>query len=433
MSAILLAFAFAVAPMTATRNEAAFGPTDIILAIASVVSVVRAALVRARSAGTPAAADAVFRGGDAALPVVWVWFAMLGIMLISTLLDWPMVTAFDPQPMLTFLTYTVSAALMFALYVEGAGGRLRTFLVASIVIAFVIEVIYLAGYLAGFEPFFFYFRFVGLSENPNQTALHMLSFLVLAVMTLAKVPDLSRTIRALGMAVVLLALAIGLLSDSDAFTIASAVTVVGLGAYLLVAVFRSRSMWAGAIIFFGLPALGCLAVIYSDEVHGVYSAIQNELEYGNQDLDRISLWVHGIDAWLRRPWLGNGIGAWSGISTPFEAREAHNTFIDWLTVAGIVGLLAYLAFLASQFRRPIQRYVASYFALLSVLTFSMFHYTFRQPSFWLCFVAIQLVSGFVDAQGRDEERLSGKRGEGFRLPLLGERRLGASAQPTAKI
>jgi hypothetical protein len=68
----------------------------------------------------------------------------------------------------------------------------------------------------------------------------------------------------------------------------------------------------------------------------------------------------------------------------------------------------YLAMVVSLFRRPPLRYTGSYFAMLALLTFSMFHYTFRQPSFWLCFVVIRLISAYTDAQGRDEERLSGR-------------------------
>jgi len=390
--------------MTATRGDNPFGATDVLLGVASLISIASAFVWKARQFSIASVNPA----WTASRSVLTALAAMNLALLLSTLLNWELVQANGPDPLFNYASYAINPTLLLALYLEERRGRMRTFLIASNVFALIVGIVYLAGYFAGFEQFFYYTRFIGLSENPNQTALHMLSFEIVALMTLAKVRGLNRPTRAIAMLALITAFIVGILSQSDAFTIAAVVTIAGLGAYFLGSLVRSRSLWAGAVIFFGIPILLCLAIILNQPLSEAIASSQNELSYGNQDVVRYVLWQHGIDAWLTRPILGNGVGQWSGFAHSFESYEAHNSVIDWLSCAGLLGMVLYAAMVVSLFMRSPLRYTASYFATLSLLTFSMFHYTFRQPSFWLCFVVIRLISSYVDALGRHEERLSGR-------------------------
>ncbi|MDQ7840976.1 MAG: O-antigen ligase family protein [bacterium] len=95
------------------------------------------------------------------------------------------------------------------------------------------------------------------------------------------------------------------------------------------------------------------------------------LEHGGGVQVRLSLWRGAVRAWMRRPWLGQGLDSFRyfpNMSDPREARiyagktlpplfsydRAHNEFLEMAVAAGILGLAAYLwllvALLAPAFR-----------------------------------------------------------------------------------
>lgn len=112
---------------------------------------------------------------------------------------------------------------------------------------------------------------------------------------------------------------------------------------------------------------------------GVVSAVD-----GAQVSRRGALWRNSVAAILHEPVFGLGPGAHSGFNGPFEGEEAHNTFLDWGTQTGIVGLSLLLAYSSWIFYTVARcRNPSITGMLLAVGLFSMFHFTLRQPIFWL--------------------------------------------------
>ncbi|TDG00147.1 O-antigen ligase family protein [Paenibacillus piri] len=86
------------------------------------------------------------------------------------------------------------------------------------------------------------------------------------------------------------------------------------------------------------------------------SNIQTRLENINfaqhSVLERGTFYVDAIKLWKDYPVLGAGGGAWAALyekyqNNPYVSRQAHNFFLQYLVETGIVGLLVFLAFIAS--------------------------------------------------------------------------------------
>lgn len=99
---------------------------------------------------------------------------------------------------------------------------------------------------------------------------------------------------------------------------------------------------------------------------------------------RISLFTNAIRASFDSPLFGFGAGSFSGFNSPFEGKEAHNTFLDFLTQFGFfVPFLMYflmVAFFFSQLRSK-QYWVSGFVA--SYIVGSLFHFSGRHFVFWV--------------------------------------------------
>ena len=88
------------------------------------------------------------------------------------------------------------------------------------------------------------------------------------------------------------------------------------------------------------------------------------LEYGGGVAVRLTVWRGAVAAWMRRPWLGQGLDSFRyfpNMSDPREARlyagkalhpqfrwsRVHNEFLEMAVAAGVLGLAAYLWLLAA--------------------------------------------------------------------------------------
>lgn len=99
---------------------------------------------------------------------------------------------------------------------------------------------------------------------------------------------------------------------------------------------------------------------------------------------RFCLWRHALDAVDQKPLTGWGPGPHSGITGPLMQEEAHNTWLDWATQSGLIGLIALTAYMLWIFIRLLASGRYELLALfVALISFSMFHHTLRQPLFWL--------------------------------------------------
>ena len=100
---------------------------------------------------------------------------------------------------------------------------------------------------------------------------------------------------------------------------------------------------------------------------------------------RFLLYMNGIKAFTHSIFFGLGPGAHSyfELTEPIKLWESHNIYIDWLTQTGMIGLLL-LFYLIYKIVQPL--YINGEYiliaALISLLVFSFFHQTLRQPIFW---------------------------------------------------
>lgn len=267
----------------------------------------------------------------------------------------------------------------------------------SVTLALMLGVI--AKKWSGMDVFYYHSRWQHLSNNPNQFALLVLPLPFLALHLILRQHEKSLLIPTIAY---LLALALGLLSQSDALALA---WICG-GLVTALALLRNRPQTFTHIPAQPPPArharhiaamLILLMVASSTwQWRGVATAIITKLSQGTELSQRterkdpyevglrIDLIYNSLAAIQFSPLTGLGPGAHSGFTKPFAGEEAHNTLLDWGTQTGLVGmaaLAAYLVWLLWQVGRGRQYELTA--MLLSLYCFSMFYHALRQPLFWI--------------------------------------------------
>ncbi|PLS01122.1 O-antigen ligase family protein [Neobacillus cucumis] len=89
-------------------------------------------------------------------------------------------------------------------------------------------------------------------------------------------------------------------------------------------------------------ALGCFLLFFLIIGYGkVILFVQNFFHGDTNGENRLIIWGNAIKAWLHSPIFGLGPGSYSGTFV-FGGFEAHNTFLQILTQAGILGGILYI-------------------------------------------------------------------------------------------
>jgi len=210
-------------------------------------------------------------------------------------------------------------------------------------------------------------RFAFLSVNPNTLSLY--SICACFIISLSYPRGLIRYV------LILSAIFYGGIALSDSFYLA---IVLGL----LVS-FISFAQWKGFLLALILIAIMLSSIILINfELNPIKSMIDlwNQADQGGA---RLTLLKNGIDAYSYSPFIGHGAGAFSGSYHAFDRFEAHNTYIDLLTIGGPVLMLIFIIPLLAPilyFHRN-KEYLTLAF-LVAVLFFSFFHFTARHPIIW---------------------------------------------------
>ncbi|MBQ9759955.1 MAG: O-antigen ligase family protein [Clostridia bacterium] len=130
-----------------------------------------------------------------------------------------------------------------------------------------------------------------------------------------------------------------LLSQSRAALLVGALSFVLCVLYLC---FSGKNQKLNRILTLSILALGLLALPFVFDK--VKTLLGNFLEQGLGDNGRFDLWSSAIDAFLRNPILGSGFydvchyEGWGMFGMP---QMCHNTILQVLGTAGILGILAY--------------------------------------------------------------------------------------------
>jgi O-antigen ligase len=229
-------------------------------------------------------------------------------------------------------------------------------------------------------------RFQGWATNPNQTALLMAPIPFVAGMLLSRAPARAERIWWAGIVAASVVIGIATLSDS-----VFVVWAMGGPAWLLVRWYGSATAGAHGYLRKGivavvLPVLA--AAVIANFVVPAYEVVGG-LSRSYQGALRFMIWANGVEAIGTSPIVGLGPGPHSGETRPFSGLEVHNTFIDWPTRTGLLGMLAYIGLLLwVAIRAWRAKQYLLLLALMSVVVFGAFHFVLRQPVFWLYLVIV---------------------------------------------
>jgi O-antigen ligase len=380
-------FGAALAFTTATQlRRGPLGPGEAMLLVWLVVRV--AGLAVQRTVCVPREAR----------PVLYFWIAAVPLLLAGWLSKVLVAGISRPNSALydtAAFAFTAGAIVVFILQRDLAA-RVRAAAAAMFVACVGPLALLLAAGVAGVGTgpvkVWFGFRFAGWSLNPNQAALALLPMPLIALFFFSASRTAWERVRwgAGGAGAVLL----GVATLSDGLMLAWAVSFAPLAA---VAFFRIASDRRGSILRQGLmrvvvPLLVLLSAgAIAPRVVAKVAEAAGELSASRQSSERLTVWANGLRALGSSPLVGLGPGSHSGEEGPHQGFESHNTYIDWSTSTGLLGLALLAALLGWAGARALRERCAPRLLILaSLLVFSIFHYVLRQPSFWfvLLFVAV---------------------------------------------
>jgi O-antigen ligase len=242
----------------------------------------------------------------------------------------------------------------------------------------------------------FYDRFRGWSENPNQAGFLAAVLAFMAMHVLQTAATSLGKLSALSCAAV--AIGCGILTRSDSFMVA---LLIGASAWVAVtALAWLRTLRAGVMLRGAAVVLGLLSVPLAMTSFAPFGAAAlervgqtSEAMYAENDQGetRLELWSEALGRTVQSAFLGFGPGpqltSKAHKRPPPSKFEAHNTFLDLLTQGGLLAVAAFLCICAAALRTAWRARLAGLVALLCALAaFSMFHLVLRQPIFWFAVV-----------------------------------------------
>jgi hypothetical protein len=276
----------------------------------------------------------------------------------------------------------------------------------------------------------FFDRLKGWSQDANQLGL---AAALLAVVSIHLLDTATTRVSMIAGAVcAALAIAVGVLTRSDSFTVGVlAASVVFLAIKCLIwwtTLERGLTFRASLVCLslLGLPVLAGgafpLAPLLVDRLEAKSEALYNE---DNQGDLRFHLWAEAFERGVSAGMLGLGPGphltqkAWK--QAPPYKFEAHNTPLDLFVQGGLLAVLAIASLYASLLVVTTRARLPALAALCSAfVVFSMFHFIIRHPIFWF-----GVVLCFLEAASVSKTSVDGKRSE-----LVRPRQTGSLAEAT---
>lgn len=265
-------------------------------------------------------------------------------------------------------------------------------------------------------------RFRGWSENPNQLAIYCAVFTPLSL-------HMALTARRFGRLIAVLCcistFVVGRLTKSDTFLISMSLSIPLLLAlrlrgwltspeHRLSLRFAAATLVMVAIVPLSLSLLP-YGVATANDVEGFAAGMMKD--HGGEATKatanlRLSLWQDALHAGLESGSLGLGPGPHlekptgitdKGVALPVEA---HSTILDVFTQAGLPGVIAIFSLLAGTFALLLRARLDALSVLIFALAvFSISHFILRHPTVWFA-VTLGLVLGF-DRRSRAHARIVG--------------------------
>lgn len=256
-------------------------------------------------------------------------------------------------------------------------------------------------------------RFRGWAENPNQVALYCAVFTPLSLRLALLSKGFGRIAGALSC---LLTFIVGRLTKSDTFLIAMVISfalflMLRLRTWLILPQHRVGLRFAVAtfIVIATVPLMLSLtpyALATADDVEGLAFSLTKD--HGGEATKataslRIKLWTDALQRGLESGSLGLGPGP--HLDKPFVTNrqalpkpfEAHSTLLDIFTQGGLLAVLAVFGLLAGTFALMLRAGLDALAVLVAALSiFSISHFILRHPIVWFAF-ALCLILGSAPA------------------------------------
>jgi hypothetical protein len=353
------------------------------------------------------------------LGTFWIWFALsLSIGTCQALLRQKL----DPGSMLhdtlAYLVVALVSCLIAAtMRADGELRRLLWFVIAFWNIALVVQIAMGWGVirLSSVDPWFWE-RFQGWSENPNQLALYCALLAALSLHLAFSAKGFGRFAALLSC---LSSLVVGRLTKSDTFlgamVLCTAVfLVLRLWSWLTLPEHRYSLRFAAAMLivvaFVPLSlSLTPYAVATADDMGSLAASMTKD--HGGEGTMRtaalrLQVWQYALQLGLESGSLGLGPGphSWRVKIADDEDRpltrpfEAHNTPLDVFTQGGLLGVMAVYGLFAGIFLLVLRAKLDALAVLMvALVVFGMFHFILRHPIVWFA-VALCLILGLERAR-----------------------------------
>jgi len=249
----------------------------------------------------------------------------------------------------------------------------------------------------GFVNLWYGFRLRAWSDNPNQFALFLVVVPFIAMYMFKHTTILIMRLSYIG--TIIVSIVAGFFTGSDALRISWSFSIVFLiiMSWYISITDDTLTYWKSVFLRILLPFSVIVFVLFIGQTLYlfIFEAITEVHEEGNQGENRLLFWKYGIETIMKSPVYGLGPGTrvdmyFLGLST--IKAESHNTFIDWGMCTGILGVIMYVWLLSIIFRKILKlREIFLISAVVAIVVFSIFHYTFRHPLFWFYLVSIASV------------------------------------------
>ena len=284
-----------------------------------------------------------------------------------------------------FIPFVLAPSLVFSLYWMASNERLVFALLTSFVVAsFFIGLIYCYFVLTNSLDYYTDYRFVGYSDNPNQIASQALATIVIGILYATYFTGISIPLKIINFLMIGFAFIYGVACVSSTFYLATVFLLGGLAAFYYI---KLLLRFPAPILFASFVAIIVLSYYSTSllENSGLVLKLFNDVKTGTDDHDivRVLLWENGFAAGMASPIIGNGAGAWSGFTGPFGGVESHNSFIDWFSIVGGLGLLILLQMMLRFVLHVRWPRLEPLICFMALILLSVFHFVLRHPFFWL--------------------------------------------------
>lgn len=270
------------------------------------------------------------------------------------------------------------------------------------------NIVYIAMYYSGIG-FYMEERFTGLSTDPNQLAEVLFMIPWIGLYFLKKMLSEKPRFYTLHCLVCLFAVAsslyIGFLTESDTFVVTLILSVFSYFVFGIIFLFNGKSK-----SFFPLLVVIIMVFMVIINYEAVASMINEYLSKTANDANQLStrqaVWVHGLEAFLASPIVGNGPGVYSGRWGAFGGAESHNTYIYILMDYGLIGFVVLVKMLFACLKKVWKSYSPAMMAgFVSFLAFNFFHSFHRMPLFWF-FIYLFIAVGIYEQKKSEKPQES---------------------------